>query len=84
MLKKIPRIGPPKVGSTSEGQFPKRTVSWSVEGFLWQADNAHGEKAVRYCFCDKLEGTRRTTSLGSKHTGKKCARCSTSSCWRKT
>ena len=31
-LKKMPRSGPPEFGGTSEGQFTKRTASWS-EGF---------------------------------------------------
>ena len=48
VLQKMPRIGPPEFRGTSEGQFTKRTVSWSVDGFHWGADNSHGEKVVRY------------------------------------
>ena len=48
----------------------KRTVSWSVDGFHWNADNSHGEKVVRYCFPDMQEATRRLTSPGSNHIGK--------------
>ena len=36
VLKKMPRIGPLEFGGTSEGQFTKRTVSWSVDGFHWR------------------------------------------------
>ena len=25
----------------------KRTVSWSVDGFRWKADNSHGEKVIQ-------------------------------------
>ena len=59
-----------EIGQTSEGQFTKRTVSWSVNGFHWRADNSHCEKVVRYCFPDKREATRRPTSPDSKHIGK--------------
>ena len=70
MLKKMAKIGPPVFGGTSDGQFTKRTVSWSVDGFHWKADKSHGEKVVRYCFLDKREARRRLTSPGSKHSGR--------------
>ena len=70
MPKKKSSIRPPEFGGTSEGQFMKRTVSWSVDGFHWNADNSHGEKVVRYCFPDMQEATRRLTSPGSNHIGK--------------
>ena len=66
VLKKMPILGPPEVGGTSDGQFTKRAVSWSVEGSQWKADNSHGEKVVRCCFPDKRGATRRMTSPGSK------------------
>ena len=69
-LMKMPRIGIPEFGGISDGQFTKRTVSWSVDGFHWTADNSHGEKVVRYCFLDKREATRRLTLPGSRHIGK--------------
>ena len=68
VLKKMPRIGP-EFGRTSDGQFTKRTVSRSVEGSLWKADNSQGDKAVRYCSSGKREATR-MTSPRSEHIGK--------------
>ena len=31
VLKKMPRLGPPELGGTSEGQFTKRTVNWKAD-----------------------------------------------------
>ena len=54
----------------SEGQFTKRTVSWSASGLHWKVDSAHGEEVVRYCFLDKRDVPRRLMSPGSNHVGK--------------
>ena len=76
VLKKMPRFGPPEFGGTSEGQFMKRTVSWSVDGFHWKAANSHGEKVVLCCFPDKRESDEKidvTRQQPHRHRRTRCS-----------
>ena len=65
VLKKMPRPGPLEVGRISDGLFPKRTVSWSADGFHCEADNSRGEKVVRYGFliCEKRRTVAKTHEM---------------------
>ena len=57
VLEKMPRTGHLEFSGTSEGQFTKRTVGWSADGFNWRADISHGEKVV--CIVFMTSETRR-------------------------
>ena len=68
-LKCLGRIGP---GFRAEGRFLKRSVSWSVEGFVWHGDPA---KVGQFIALMEIAGCRSSAVPGTKATGPQSTRC---------